>query len=105
MDDSKFDIVKFFNQKNEIIRNEKVFEPNFIPECLIHREEELKLLATHFKSIISINSSNVGKQIVIQGPVGIGKTVLVKKFGETLEKYCSENLHSLTANIVFFHMN
>jgi len=105
LDDSKFDIVKFFNQKNEIIRNEKAFEPNYIPECLIHREEELKLLATHFKSIISKNSSNVGKQIVIQGPVGMGKTVLVKKFGEILEKYCSENLHSHSANIVFFHMN
>jgi len=98
-------MLKFFDQKNEIIRNEKAFEPNYIPECLIHREEELKLLATHFKSVISKNSSNVGKQIVIQGPVGMGKTVLVKKFGETLEKYCSENLDSYTANIVFFHIN
>jgi len=105
LDDSRFDIVKYFDQKSEIIRNEKVFEPNYIPECLIHREEELKLLATYFKSIISINSSNVGKQIVIQGSVGMGKTALVRKFGETLEKYCSENLDSHTANIVFFHIN
>jgi cell division control protein 6 len=105
LDEPNFDLTKFFNQKNEIIQDEKVFEPSFIPENLIHREKELELLATQFKSIVSRHSSTSGKQIIIQGSVGLGKTALVKKFGLTLEKYCKDKVHPNIVNIIFFHMN
>ncbi|MFX0087420.1 MAG: Cdc6/Cdc18 family protein [Candidatus Hodarchaeota archaeon] len=105
MDKPNFDLTKFFDRKNEIIKDEKVFEPSFIPENLIHRERELELLANHFKSIISRNSSISGKQVIIQGSVGLGKTALVTKFGITLEKYCRKKVHPNIVNIIFFHIN
>ncbi len=105
MDQPNFDLAKFFDRKNEIFKDEKVFEASFIPENLIHRERELELLANHFKSIIFKKSSISGKQIIIQGSVGLGKTTLVTKFGITLEKYCREKAHPNIVSVIFFHMN
>ncbi|MHA2305904.1 MAG: Cdc6/Cdc18 family protein [Candidatus Hodarchaeales archaeon] len=105
MDEPKFDLFQLFDQKNNLIKDERVFEPNFIPECLVHREKELEQLAAHFKSILSDNSSTHGKQILIQGSVGLGKTAVVRKFGETIEKYCEDRSHSIKANIFYYHAN
>ena len=99
MDEPKFDLFRLFDQKNNLIKDESVFEPNFIPESLLHREKELELLANYFKSILSDSSSTYGKQILIQGSVGLGKTAVVRKFGETLEEYC-ENNHPKYSSVV-----
>ncbi|UCG90211.1 MAG: AAA family ATPase [Candidatus Heimdallarchaeota archaeon] len=105
MNRSKFDLTKFLAKKQTIIKDDQVFEPNFIPEYLVHRENELTLLANHFKSIISKNSIITGKQVIIQGPVGLGKTVVVRQFGLTLENYCCAKSEDNIANLSFFHMN
>ncbi|MFX1282014.1 MAG: Cdc6/Cdc18 family protein [Promethearchaeota archaeon] len=105
MNRSKFDITKFLTKKHTIIKDDQVFEPNFIPECLVHRENELTLLANHFKSILYKNSMIPGKQVIIQGPVGLGKTVVVKQFGLTLETYCHAKSEASIANLSYFHMN
>ena len=111
MDRSKFDLAKYFNKTHTIIKDEQIFEPNYIPECLVHREKELSSLATFFKSIISKNSINSGrsgqsgKQMIIQGSVGLGKTVVVKQFGDTLEDYCRNRSNENIIRISFFHMN
>ncbi len=105
MDEPKFDLFQLFDQKNNLIKDESVFEPNFIPESLLHREKELELLANYFKSILSDSSSTYGKQILIQGSVGLGKTAVVRKFGETLEEYCENRSHSIKKNIFYYHVN
>jgi len=46
-----------------------------------------------------------GKQVIIQGAVGSGKTVVVKQFGLTLENYCHAKSEANVATISFFHMN
>lgn len=102
---SKFDLTKFLAKKQIIIKDDQIFEPIYIPECLVHREEELSLLANHFKSIISKNAVNSGKQVIIQGPVGSGKTVLVKQFGRILEDYCRAKSDANISNLSFFYMN
>jgi cell division control protein 6 len=105
LDESNFDIVGFLNQKHIILKNEQVFEPNFIPERLVHRNEKLIQLANHFKSNTSRKNSQSGKQVVIQGPVGSGKTVVAKQFGLTLEAYCHDKFYQDRARLSFFHMN
>ncbi|MHA2203663.1 MAG: Cdc6/Cdc18 family protein, partial [Candidatus Hodarchaeales archaeon] len=88
-----------------IIKDDTVFEPTFIPENLVHRDTELSLVANHFKSIVSKSAKISGKQVIIQGPVGLGKTVVAKHFGLTLEKYCHSSSDANIAKIVYFHMN
>ncbi len=104
MTEIHFNLEKYLNQKNRIIKNEAIFEPSFIPEKLIHREAELAQLATHFKSILSNEIHQAGKQLVIQGSVGTGKTVSVKQFGMTLEKI-SNTLNKTYSPILFVHLN
>ncbi|UCE13717.1 MAG: AAA family ATPase [Candidatus Heimdallarchaeota archaeon] len=100
---SNFNLVKFLNQQQNIIKDEHVFEPTYLPECLVHREEELSLLANHFKSVLSKSNSNSGKHIIIQGPVGLGKTVVAKKFGMTFEEFSRTNED--VSKISYFHIN
>lgn len=105
MNHSKFDISRFFTNKPNIIKNETVFEPTYIPENLIHRDSEISLVANHLKSIVSKSARISGKYLVIQGPVGVGKTVVVKHFGLTLEKYCLSSSDENISKIIYFHMN
>ncbi|MFX0123910.1 MAG: Cdc6/Cdc18 family protein [Candidatus Hodarchaeota archaeon] len=105
MNQTKFNITKFLTRKPIIIKDETVFEPTFIPENLLHRDKEISLVANHLKSIVSRSTKTSGKQLIIQGPIGIGKTVVAKHFGLTLERYCQSSSDVNIAKIVYFHMN
>ncbi|MFX1515705.1 MAG: Cdc6/Cdc18 family protein [Promethearchaeota archaeon] len=105
MNHSKFDIAEILANKPHIIKDDTVFEPTFMPENLVHRDNEISIVANHFKSIISKSAKISGKQIIIQGPVGVGKTVVAKHFGLTLEKYCQSSSDENIAKIMYFHMN
>ncbi|MHA2226343.1 MAG: Cdc6/Cdc18 family protein [Candidatus Hodarchaeales archaeon] len=105
MNEFNLDLKKLFKKKSIIIKDESVFEPTYIPECIVHRENELRLLANHFKTIIFKNTAQSGKQVIIQGSVGSGKTVVAKQFGVTIEEYCNTSSEAEITKISFFHMN
>ncbi len=105
MTESKFDLVTFLGQESLIFKDEQVFDPTYIPEYLVHRNNELTYLATQFKSMMYRDLIHSGKQVVIQGPVGSGKTAVAKHFGFTLENYSRLNLKSKVAQIIYFHLN
>jgi len=63
-----------------VIKNLDVLDFDYIPEELIHRDEQLRYLAQMFKPLLS----NVSQNVVIKGPVGTGKTVIAKKFCNSL---------------------
>ncbi|MHA1974158.1 MAG: Cdc6/Cdc18 family protein [Candidatus Hodarchaeales archaeon] len=105
MNSGDFDVISFFEHKTKIFRNERVFDPSYVPDILVHRESELSQLANHFKSLVSRNTILSGKHIVVQGPVGVGKTVVVRKFGETIQNYCISKKDDDTSNLIYVHMN
>ncbi|MHA1227668.1 MAG: Cdc6/Cdc18 family protein [Candidatus Hodarchaeales archaeon] len=105
MNSGDFDVISYFEHKTKIFRNEKVFDPSYVPDVLIHREDELSQLANHFKSLVSRETILSGKHIVVQGSVGIGKTVVVRKFGETIQHYCISKKDDNTSNLIYVHMN
>ncbi|RLF27549.1 MAG: orc1/cdc6 family replication initiation protein, partial [Thermoplasmata archaeon] len=49
---------------------------DYIPEKLPHRDDQLRRLAQIFKPLLG----NISQNAVIKGPVGTGKTVVAKKF-------------------------
>ena len=65
---------------SSVIKNLNVLDFDYIPEELPHREEPLRMMAQMFKPVLS----NISQNIVIKGPVGTGKTVLAKKFSNSL---------------------
>jgi len=65
---------------SSVIKNPKALDFDFVPEELIHRDEQLRFLAQMFKPLLS----GVSQNVVIKGPVGTGKTVIAKKFCNSL---------------------
>ena len=63
-----------------VIKNPNALDFDFVPEELIHRDDQLKFLAQMFKPLLS----NVSQNVVIKGPVGTGKTLMAKKFCNSL---------------------
>ena len=67
---------------SSVIKDLNPLDFDYVPEELPHRDEQLRFLAQMFKPLLSCVSQNV----VIKGPVGTGKTVIVKKFCNSLVK-------------------
>jgi len=65
---------------SSVIKNPNALDFDYIPENLIHRDEQLRFLAQMFKPLLS----GVSQNVVIKGPVGTGKTVIAKKFCNSL---------------------
>ena len=65
---------------SSVIKDLTVLDFDYVPEELPHRDEQIRFLAQMFKPMLSRVSQNV----VIKGPVGTGKTVIAKKFCNSL---------------------
>jgi cell division control protein 6 len=65
---------------SSVIKNLKVLDFDYIPNELHHRTKQLKIMAQMFKPLLN----NVSQNAIIKGPVGTGKTVITKKFCQTL---------------------
>ena len=70
------DVIEDEMFSSSVIKNINVLDFDYVPEELPHRDEQLRYLAQMFKPIIS----DIAQNVVIKGPVGTGKTVIVKKF-------------------------
>ena len=68
----------------KILVNREPISFDWTPGNLVGRDKELSVLAAMFSHIGDQNSSC---RAVITGPVGSGKTVLSKRFGEDLLKH------------------
>ena len=70
------DIIEDVLFSSSIIKDSNKLDFDYVPENLPHREEQLRFLAQLFKTVLSCIPQNV----VINGAVGTGKTVIAKKF-------------------------
>lgn len=65
-----------------IFKDEEKLSPEFVPQYLPHRENELNMLKTFLSSIIDGRPS-ISTRVIVSGAVGTGKSALVKLFGQT----------------------
>jgi archaeal cell division control protein 6 len=65
---------------SSVIKNLNALDFDFIPDDIIHRNEQLRFLAQMFKPLLS----KVPQNAIIKGPVGSGKTLIAKKFSSSL---------------------
>ncbi|KAA0006137.1 MAG: AAA family ATPase [Thermoplasmata archaeon] len=65
---------------SSVIKNVNTLDFDYVPEEIIHRDEQLRFLAQMFKPLLS----GVPQNVIIKGPVGTGKTVITKKFCKSL---------------------
>ncbi len=83
---------------------EVVFSSNYIPNTLHHREEEMKCLVNYFRSIIT-NPTTSSKKVVLYGPVGTGKTLVSRAFGNDITTYIQNERKIGDPSFRFFHVN
>jgi len=82
---------------SSVVKNLKVLDFDYVPEELVHRDEQIRFLAQMFKPLLS----NVSQNAVIKGSVGTGKTAIAKKFCNSLV-----NLSRKQGNIIeYVHIN
>ncbi len=63
-----------------IFKSRESLAPEYVPNILPHREEELRQLASAFKHLIT-SPGSFSQRILIIGGVGTGKTVTARVFG------------------------
>ena len=73
---SMSDIIEDELSSPSVIKKINMLDFDYVPEKLLHRDEQLRFLAQMFKPVLS----GVVQNVVIKGPVGTGKTVIAKKF-------------------------
>jgi len=66
---------------SSVINKLEPLDFDFVPDELVHRDEQQRFLAQMFKPLLSGISQNA----IIKGPVGTGKTVIAKKFCNSLK--------------------
>ena len=79
---------------------EGVLDINYIPEKLLHREEELRLLETLYDSIVSAPYEMSIRSIIVGG-VGTGKTALAQTFGKSIQEKAARR----RINVRYLHVN
>ncbi len=67
----------------KVLLDRAPFSFDWTPPALIGRDEELRELASMF---IGMDGHGVSGRAVITGPVGSGKTVMTRRFGEDLQR-------------------
>lgn len=86
--------------KPTVFKNENMLSADFIPEELPHRTKELQRLAQLFTSFLK-SPGTASRNVIMTGPVGSGKTALIKHFANLLEdssRKRSINLRSMHVN-------
>lgn len=86
--------------KKTLFINEELLEINFIPEKVLHREQELILLSKIFVKLLD-NPFSISRKVMIYGDIGLGKTLIAQTFGKML--LLSAKKRNL--NINYVHIN
>ncbi|MCS7097018.1 MAG: ORC1-type DNA replication protein [Candidatus Methanomethylicia archaeon] len=74
---------ELFKRTKRIIKDESKLSPDYVPQNLVHRENEIRQLSNYFRHVIDV-PGKVSQKVLIIGPVGTGKTATSKLFGLTL---------------------
>ncbi|MFX0095850.1 MAG: Cdc6/Cdc18 family protein [Candidatus Hodarchaeota archaeon] len=68
-----------------VFTDEEKFSFEYIPSNLLHREQQMRKLASYFRNLFQ-GAKNFRTTVLITGEVGTGKTTLSKIFGLMIEK-------------------
>lgn len=84
--------------KETVFEDQSKLSPDYVPEELVHRDEEFRKLTQFFKPVLEDEAS---QRVLITGSVGVGKTALVSRFGQELESAAKKRDLDLT----YAHIN
>ncbi len=94
------DFVEDELSRDSVFKAEHVLSVDYVPERLPHRENEMRHLASVFKTLIQ-SPGKTSPRFIIDGPVGTGKTAVAKRVSDMLVKGAQRrgiNLHKIHIN-------
>lgn len=77
-------VFKSQSAENRIFRNEEVFRPDYIPEEVLHREQEIRDIVFAVKAL---EEQRKQPSVMIYGPPGTGKTCTAKYVMKEFSEY------------------
>ncbi len=86
--------------EDNLFVEENYLEINYVPDEILHRDQELLILSKIFIKIIE-NPFKISRKILIQGPIGVGKTLITKVFG----KMILQSAKKRELNVKYIHIN
>jgi len=86
-----------FERSSAIIKDGRKLSFEYVPDKLVHREEQMRLLEMLFRPMVMNGSSC---SAFLTGGVGTGKTVTAKRFCDDLLKYYAGNSKLLDYNYI-----
>jgi cell division control protein 6 len=88
------DYFKNYITSSSIFANKKMLQASYIPDVIIHREEEVKLLSSMLAPALR---NDLPSNVFVYGKTGTGKTLVLKKIKKEMEEVAHENHISLHA--------
>ncbi|MFP4656163.1 MAG: Cdc6/Cdc18 family protein [Candidatus Woesearchaeota archaeon] len=79
---------KTYISSNSIFKNKKSLQASYIPDAIIHREDEMKQLSSMLAPVLR---NDLPSNIFVYGKTGTGKTLVLKKIKKELENITEEN--------------
>ena len=70
-------------RRSSVFRDEAKLDINYIPQKLLHREKEHRLLMEFFSFIVTA-PERMTQRVIVTGDVGTGKTALAQHFGASI---------------------
>ncbi|MFX0092355.1 MAG: ORC1-type DNA replication protein [Candidatus Hodarchaeota archaeon] len=86
--------------RKSIFLDESKFSLDYIPKQLISRDNQLRILANYYRNLV-LNPGHFKQTVLVQGPIGSGKTAIAKYFGMELEKTAQKR----RINFRYLHLN
>lgn len=86
---SSRDIIEGVLSKPSVFRSRDKLYPEYIPNYLPHREEQIKQLAQYFRSLL-IEPGSFSQRVLLVGAVGTGKTATAYRFGIDFTLYAKQ---------------
>ncbi|MBD3352820.1 MAG: AAA family ATPase [Candidatus Lokiarchaeota archaeon] len=96
----RFNYIEEEFTKKSYFLDETVFDSDYIPKNLLHRENELIILSRIFLPLIK-QPNSTSRKLIVTGNIGVGKTVTLHKFSDMLKE--SSKLRGINFEVV--HIN
>ncbi len=87
--------------KPSIFKGKESLAPEFLPDKLPHREEQLRELVNNFKHLIT-SPGSFSQKVLLVGSIGTGKTATARVFGRDFTRLARQKHH---VNIRYVHIN
>ena len=85
---------------HSVFKDESKLDINYIPNRLLHREKEYRLLSEFFSFVLK-TPEKMAQRVIVTGEIGTGKTALCQRFGNDI----TVEAHKRDINLRYVHVN